>query len=244
MNESILASVSLPILAMIYKESNLLSKYLDTAPVLNALAQKYYVKETESFQTLIEEVGRPNLESLQLQYAETDSLSHYKDIVAKGANNWLDSAVIAGANSPEITDYLFWLFTHERRSYLLAGYATRRFDDNEALEDYLIEVYKEPSPIDVFEAIAVGAVFADNLALIRKCISYGAKNIPEIATTAIITGSMNVFKEFYCEVDRDLVQKTAIQYNNTAVIIFLLEQGIKPDSSSSPELHALYQQFS
>jgi hypothetical protein len=170
----------------------------------------------------------PNIDNLQVEYAIANSLSLYKDAVRQGAKNWLKSAVMAAIHSPEITAYLFELFSNPNRVLLLTAYATIRYQSMNiiavkstglsSLEEYITEEYKEQNAIFVFEAIAIGATINANRKLVEKCIAMGATNKREIALASIASGSAEIFAMIGVDIDLETMARTAVKYGNFEVL--------------------------
>lgn len=167
-----------------------------------------------------------DIDNLQIEYARGGSLELYRKVSQAGANKWSESAVLAGAYSPEIVAYLIELFTHPRRPILLSAYATMRYlnifgGEAISLEEYLAKNYKEPNPNDIWESIAFGAATVDDLDLVEKCIALGAKNFSLIVQGGIASGGLKILSKYFAHLKQDVAMRIAIKNGSFAAVQFL-----------------------
>lgn len=170
--------------------------------------------------------NQANIDNLQLEYARAGSLYLYKKVVAQGAQQWYNSALVAAASplGSEICAYLFHFFGQAKRSLILAAYAARRYESllqTEAfsLETYLESYYKEPDAQAVFESIALGAVMGQNIPLLEKCLTeYGVSNLKDLARVAIASGAQEIFVRFRSALSKEEIALWAAQTNNYPVL--------------------------
>lgn len=213
-----LVSVSLPVLEAIYNDSGLLAKHLQRADIYELLSLKYNV-QVSSFPDLLQQKGELNLDQLLVQHAKNDNFEDFQEIAEKGASSWYEAALFASANSPQITAYLFELFTNMNKSLILAAYAARRYErifkqQNISLMDYIIKYHQEPDSLQVLQAIAIGAASTDNVKLVERCLKYGVGNLEAIIIAAILTNASNVLTAFAGKLSKEVLLKLIKEYGN------------------------------
>jgi hypothetical protein len=223
---SLLVETSLFVLENAYEESEPLGQLLDQKDMLQLFEIKYNCSNLASFRDLLDRKGNKNLDGLQLQYTETDNLEEFKKITQQGAANWKLVGMVAPRYSKQITDYLFELFTDEKRSIVLAGYATMRWryifkEKTITLEQYLKQQYQEVEPRLVFESIAIGGAYTDNLELVKKAISLGARNIGAVMRTAVARRAMSIFEAYYQNIDSKKLALCSLQPSSVPELCFL-----------------------